>query len=108
MRSMRLWRAGFFVHARVVLALAALFSLPSCYPGLPPESQQPPRGQGPRGRGQGALAGPPPEGLAPVVDSIPELYGVGLDTVKAGRFDQGKMWTFEFPPLDYLRETYNF
>jgi len=31
---------------------------------------------------------------------------VDLDTVQAGRFDQGKMWTFEFPPVDYLAETY--
>ncbi len=28
------------------------------------------------------------------------------DTVRAGRFDNGKMWTFEYPPTDYLRETY--
>ena len=31
-----------------------------------------------------------------------------LDTVRAGVFDNGKMWTFEYPPLDYLRETYGF
>jgi hypothetical protein len=34
--------------------------------------------------------------------------GVNLDTVKAQKFDNGKMWTFEFPPLDYFQETYNF
>jgi hypothetical protein len=33
---------------------------------------------------------------------------VDLDTVRAGRFDQGKMWTFEFPPVDYIAETYGF
>jgi len=38
----------------------------------------------------------------------PFVYGVDLDTVQAGSFDQGKMWTFEFPPLDYLEETYGF
>jgi hypothetical protein len=38
----------------------------------------------------------------------PFVYGVDLDTVQAGRFDQGKMWTFEFPPVDYLEETYGF
>ncbi|MFC2136347.1 S46 family peptidase, partial [Bacteroidota bacterium] len=30
------------------------------------------------------------------------------DTVKAGRFDTGKMWTFEDAPVDYFDETYNF
>lgn len=30
------------------------------------------------------------------------------DTVKAGRFDMGKMWTFENPPVEYFSETYNF
>lgn len=30
------------------------------------------------------------------------------DTVKAGKFDTGKMWTFDDPPYDYLKETYNF
>jgi sulfur carrier protein ThiS len=28
------------------------------------------------------------------------------DTVTAGRFDNGKMWTFEFPPMDYFQEAY--
>lgn len=30
------------------------------------------------------------------------------DTVKPGRFDQGKMWTFENAPLDYFEEQYGF
>lgn len=38
----------------------------------------------------------------------PLVFGVDLDTVQAGLFDQGKMWTFEFPPADYLAETYGF
>ena len=38
----------------------------------------------------------------------PFVYGVDLDTIQAGRFDQGKMWTFEFPPVDYLADTYGF
>lgn len=29
------------------------------------------------------------------------------DTVKAGRFDTGKMWTFDNPPIDYLKEQYD-
>ncbi|MEE9577621.1 MAG: S46 family peptidase [Gemmatimonadota bacterium] len=31
-----------------------------------------------------------------------------LDTVRAGRFDNGKMWTFEDPPEAYFTETYGF
>ena len=27
-------------------------------------------------------------------------YGINPDTVKAQKFDMGKMWTFENPPLD--------
>jgi hypothetical protein len=41
--------------------------------------------------------------------STDKLYNwINLDTVKAGKFDTGKMWTFEYPPLDYFREEYNF
>jgi len=36
----------------------------------------------------------------------PVVFGVDLDTVEAGRFDQGKMWTFEFPPAAYFAEEY--
>ena len=35
-------------------------------------------------------------------------YGVNLDTVKAQKFDNGKMWTFDFPPLDYFQSAYGF
>src|ERR1035437_6806593 len=34
--------------------------------------------------------------------------GINLDTVKAQRFDTGKMWTFDFPPNDYFEKTYDF
>jgi len=34
--------------------------------------------------------------------------GILLDTVKAGEFDNGKMWTFNHPPLDYFKSVYNF
>jgi hypothetical protein len=33
---------------------------------------------------------------------------LNLDTVTAGKFDTGTMWTFEYFPSDYLKETYNF
>ena len=33
---------------------------------------------------------------------------VELDTIRAGRFDMGKMWTFENAPMAYFTETYGF
>ncbi len=33
---------------------------------------------------------------------------LNLDTVKAGKFDTGKMWTFDYPPKTYFKEEYNF
>ena len=33
---------------------------------------------------------------------------LNLDTVKAGKFDTGKMWTFDYPPLKYFKQEYNF
>jgi hypothetical protein len=33
---------------------------------------------------------------------------INLDTVKAGRFDTGKMWAFEYPPNKYFEEEYGF
>lgn len=32
----------------------------------------------------------------------------GQDTIRAGRFDSGKMWTFEYAPAEYFTETYGF
>ncbi len=50
------------------------------------------------------------EGPGQMVRPEPELrvLGVDLDTVRAGAFDQGKMWTFEHAPVDYFQETYGF
>ena len=33
---------------------------------------------------------------------------ITLEKVHAGQFDTGKMWTFDFPPMDYFAKTYNF
>jgi hypothetical protein len=33
---------------------------------------------------------------------------INLEKVQAGQFDTGKMWTFDFPPVDYFAKTYNF
>ncbi len=37
-----------------------------------------------------------------------QYSGVNLDTVKAGKFDAGRMWTFDFPPTDHFKSTYDF
>jgi hypothetical protein len=41
-------------------------------------------------------------------DSSRLYSGIDLDTVRAGKYDMGKMWTFEYPPLDYFQKEYNF
>jgi len=40
---------------------------------------------------------------SPAISLLPRY-----EPVPAGRFDNGRMWTFEYPPVDYFRETYNF
>ncbi len=48
--------------------------------------------------------------MMPAIEApaMPAVPGIDLDTVRAGQFDNGKMWTFEYPPLDYFQETYGF
>jgi len=47
--------------------------------------------------------------LNPFFSYSQNIYnGIDLDTVKAQKFDMGKMWTFDYPPVDYFTETYNF
>jgi len=50
----------------------------------------------------------PAEAASPAPEEIPVSADPSLDTVRAGKFDNGKMWTFEYPPLEYLRQTYGF
>ncbi|MBE0591334.1 MAG: S46 family peptidase, partial [Gemmatimonadales bacterium] len=42
------------------------------------------------------------------VSARAQAGAVDLDTVRAGKFDYGKMWTFEYAPKDYFTETYGF
>jgi hypothetical protein len=37
-----------------------------------------------------------------------QIERTSQDTVRVGRFDTGKMWTFEHAPLDYFSQTYGF
>lgn len=43
-----------------------------------------------------------------IAASLSAQAPVDLDTVRAGRFDAGKMWTFEYAPADYFTATYGF
>ena len=42
------------------------------------------------------------------VDTVAATTIVAGAAVAAGRFDNGKMWTFEYPPLEYFAESYGF
>lgn len=54
-------------------------------------------------RPEPTVAEPQPEPMpVAVADASP------LDTVLARRFDSGKMWTFDNPPLDYFEQAYGF
>jgi len=48
-------------------------------------------------------------GCAPSTQTIQQTSSsVDLSKVSAGRFDNGKMWTFDYPPVDYFEEAYGF
>ncbi|SHK03637.1 S46 family peptidase [Rhodothermus profundi] len=42
------------------------------------------------------------------VQRVGKASWIGRDTVRSGRFDTGRLWTFEAPPLDYWEATYGF
>ncbi len=44
----------------------------------------------------------------PVSPSVAQVTTTATDPTRAGRFDMGKMWTFENAPMEYFTETYGF
>jgi len=103
----KVFRFPAFFPVVVSLALAACASGPPPMPApsIPGEVSEPSQDPNPP-----AEAVQEPEAtVAPAVLPGPDpVSDPALDTVRAGRFDNGKMWTFEYPPIDYLQETYRF
>ena len=98
------------VCSRWVPALAGLLVLASCGGSTPSPLPTPPSA-GPDVAGAGNVEAETVQvPVAEVTRAVPTpfLFGVDLDTVQAGVFDQGKMWTFEFPPVDYIADTHGF
>ena len=92
------------MRTRHTYALAGLIAL-ACGGGAAPMPQMatdPPAPERPDPVMEADTPAPPTPPAAPV--AAPAV--AGLDTVRAGRFDNGRMWTFENPPAAYLSETY--
>jgi hypothetical protein len=58
----------------------------------------------------GPVATPPP---TPVIQNAlpayePRFEAASIEAVPAQAFDNGRMWTFEYPPLAYFQNTYGF
>lgn len=84
-------------------ALAASLFLSACGGGAAPPPPPPPEAPA-----EEAPLEPVATDVEPGQIVEPTVFGIDLDTIQAGPFDQGKMWTFEFPPTDYIEETYGF
>jgi hypothetical protein len=86
--------------------------LGACASTEPAQDPAPPASEPPSAE----VSPPPPDTLEappPVADTVstpyPQEASQALDDpTQAGRFDNGKMWTFEYPPIDYFTETYAF
>ena len=92
------------MRTRHAYALAGLIAL-ACGGGAAPMPQMatdPPAPERPEPVMEADTPAPP----APPAVTVAPPQVAGLDTVRAGRFDNGRMWTFENPPSAYLGETY--
>ena len=91
--------------ALVILALTA------CAPPPPPPTPAPAFAPPPADPGAPAGVAAIQFGDASTPDTTPAAVTApapGYDTVQAGAFDNGKMWTFDAPPTSYLADTYGF
>lgn len=98
------WKTDSFTRRlpRRAAPLAGISLLLGCAGGGAPERAAPPE---PAPMVEPAVAAP----AAPAPAAEPsDPRGVDLDTVRAGAFDNGRMWTFEYPPTEYFRTTYGF
>lgn len=102
-----MWMSAVGVVRRHAGLVGVLF-LSACGGASPPAQPPAPAQQDSSAAESTPEATPQAEAAPASVEPRPFVYGVDLDTIQAGPFDQGKMWTFEFPPLDYLEETYGF
>lgn len=55
-----------------------------------------------------ATPAPEPVVEAVVAQAEPRFDAAAVAPVPAQTFDNGRMWTFEYPPLEYFRDTYGF
>jgi len=91
---------------RSFVGLALFSMLAACASGGAPEpgpitTPMPEGGLVSTGGSDPAVSAPP--------EAAPELIPVpGLQDIEAGDFDNGRMWTFDFPPTEYLASTYGF
>ncbi len=97
--------------ALLILAFAAC-AAPSPPATLAPAPLQP-SGQGAEPRETEAIQSGEPFARPEEPDPTPgrpttPARAPGFDTVRAGDFDNGKMWTFDAPPTSYLADTYGF
>jgi Peptidase S46 len=98
------------------LRVAAVLALAACSTHGAPPAAQPTPVEGPPQPAQVAAPAPAPTPApAPAAAQVPtrdtaaaSAAWLQLDTVHAGTFDQGKMWTFELPPTAYFEKTYGF
>jgi hypothetical protein len=89
-----------------LLTLLAVFALAACSgPEVvtAPQPEAPP----PTGMPDEPMADEPM--AEPAMDDMTEApLLIDPDTVRASLYDQGRMWTFDNPPTEYLAETYGF